>query len=127
GPKGGAVCDPKNLSITEKEPLTRRYTSELLPVIGPNHDIPAPDLGTDAQVMSWVLDTYSMMVGYQALGVVTGKPVSIGGSVGREEATGRGVMNVLRKFLATQDKQLTDVRVAVQGFGNVGSHTARLL
>src|SRR5439155_12746355 len=83
--------------------------------------------GTDAQIMSWVLDTYSMMVGYQALGVVTGKPVSIGGSVGREEATGRGVMNVLRKFLATQNKKIEGSRVAIQGFGNVGSNTARLL
>jgi glutamate dehydrogenase/leucine dehydrogenase len=127
GAKGGVVCDPKKLSIGEKERLTRRYTSELLPVIGPNQDIPAPDVGTDAQVMAWFLDTYSMMVGYNALGVVTGKPVAIGGSVGREEATGRGVMNVLRKFLATQHKKLTDVRVAVQGFGNVGFHTARLL
>src|SRR5687768_6177376 len=127
GAKGGIVCDPKKLSMGEKERLTRRYTQELLPIIGPNHDIPAPDAGTDAQVMAWFLDTYSMMVGYQALGVVTGKPVSIGGSVGREEATGRGVMNVLRKFLKTQGKQFTDVRVAVQGFGNVGYHTARLL
>src|SRR5207344_2617686 len=88
---------------------------------------PAPDLGTDAQVMAWVLDTYSMMVGHQELGVVTGKPVACGGSVGREDATGRGVMNVLRKFLATQHKQLNEVRVAVQGFGNVGYHSARLL
>ncbi len=127
GAKGGVVCDPKKLSAGEKERLTRRYTAELLPVIGPNHDIPAPDAGTDAQIMAWVLDTYSMMVGYQALGVVTGKPVSIGGSVGREEATGRGVMNVLRKFLETQNKKLSDTRVAVQGFGNVGYHTARLL
>jgi glutamate dehydrogenase (NAD(P)+) len=127
GAKGGVVCDPRKLSMGEKERLTRRYTAELLPVIGPNHDIPAPDAGTDAQVMAWVLDTYSMMVGYQALGVVTGKPVAIGGSVGREEATGRGIMNVLRKFLHTQNKQITDVRVAVQGFGNVGFHTARLL
>jgi glutamate dehydrogenase (NAD(P)+) len=127
GAKGGVVCDPKKLSIGEKERLTRRYTSELLPVIGPNQDIPAPDVGTDAQVMAWLLDTYSMMVGYNALGVVTGKPVSIGGSVGREEATGRGIMNVLRKFLHTQGKRLTDVTVAVQGFGNVGYHTARLL
>src|SRR5215212_10567541 len=127
GAKGGVVCDPKKLSIGEKERLTRRYTAELLPVIGPQHDIPAPDVGTDAQVMAWMLDTYSMMVGYNALGVVTGKPVAVGGSVGREEATGRGVMNVLRKFLATQDKKLTEVRVAVQGFGNVGFHTARLL
>jgi glutamate dehydrogenase (NAD(P)+) len=127
GAKGGIVCEPKKLSVFEKERLTRRYTSEILPIVGPAHDIPAPDLGTDAQVMAWFLDTYSMMVGHQELGVVTGKPVSIGGSVGREEATGRGVMNVLRKFLATQNKQLTDVRVAVQGFGNVGYHTARLL
>src|SRR3954468_5410413 len=127
GAKGGVVCEPKKLSIGEKERLTRRFTSEIIPVIGPNQDIPAPDAGTDAQVMAWLLDTYSMMVGHQELGVVTGKPVSIGGSVGREEATGRGVMNVLRSFLKTQNKQLTDVRVAVQGFGNVGYHTARLL
>ena len=127
GAKGGVVCDPKKLSPGEKERLTRRYTAEVMPIIGPNQDIPAPDAGTDAQVMAWVLDTYSMMVGHQALGVVTGKPVSLFGSVGREEATGRGVMNILRKFLATQHKTLTDVRVAVQGFGNVGFHTARLL
>jgi glutamate dehydrogenase (NAD(P)+) len=127
GAKGGVVCDPRKLSMGEKERLTRRYTSELLPVIGPNHDIPAPDAGTDSQVMAWLLDTYSMMVGYNALGVVTGKPVSIGGSVGREEATGRGIMNVLRKFLQTQGKEISGTRVAVQGFGNVGFHAARLL
>jgi glutamate dehydrogenase (NAD(P)+) len=121
------VCDPKKLSIGEKERLTRRYTSEIMPIIGPTEDIPAPDAGTDAQVMSWVLDTYSMMVGHQELGVVTGKPVTLGGSVGREEATGRGVMNILRKFLATQNKTFTDIRVSIQGFGNVGFHTARLL
>src|SRR4029077_7359153 len=113
--------------IGEKERLTRRYTAELLPIISPNHDIPAPDAGTDAQVMAWLLDTYSMFVGHQALGVVTGKPVSIGGSVGRQEATGRGVMYVLRKFLATKNKQLGDMRIAIQGFGNVGFHSARLL
>ena len=127
GAKGGVVCNPRKLSIGEKERLTRRFTSEIMPIIGPNQDIPAPDAGTDGQVMSWMLDTYSMMVGHQELGIVTGKPVTLGGSVGREEATGRGVMNVLRKFLATQNKQLTDVSVAVQGFGNVGFHTARLL
>ena len=127
GAKGGVVCNPRKLSMGEKERLTRRYTSEIMPVIGPQHDIPAPDAGTDAQVMAWVLDTYSMMVGYQALGVVTGKPVSLGGSVGREEATGRGIMNVLRKFLATQNKTLEGTRIAVQGFGNVGFHAARLL
>jgi glutamate dehydrogenase (NAD(P)+) len=127
GAKGGVVCEPKKLSLGEKERLTRRYISEIMPIIGPQHDIPAPDAGTDAQVMAWVLDTYSMMVGYQALGVVTGKPIALGGSVGREEATGRGVMNVLRKFLATQNKVLDNTRVAVQGFGNVGYHTARLV
>jgi glutamate dehydrogenase (NAD(P)+) len=127
GAKGGVVCEPKKLSLGEKERLTRRYISEIMPIIGPQHDIPAPDAGTDAQVMAWVLDTYSMMVGYQALGVVTGKPIALGGSVGREEATGRGVMNVLRKFLATQNKTLEGTRVAVQGFGNVGYHTARLV
>ena len=127
GAKGGIVCDPKKLSVTEKERLTRRYTAELMPIIGPNQDIPAPDMGTDGQVMGWMLDTYSMMVGYQALGVVTGKPVSVGGSVGREEATGRGVMNVLRKFLAIKNKNIEGVRVAIQGFGNVGFHAARLL
>ncbi|MGA3066063.1 MAG: Glu/Leu/Phe/Val dehydrogenase [Tepidisphaeraceae bacterium] len=127
GAKGGVVCDPRALSMGEKERLTRRYTSEILPIIGPVHDIPAPDAGTDGQVMSWVLDTYSMMVGHQELGVVTGKPVNLGGSVGREEATGRGVMNVLRAFLATQNKTLDGARIAIQGFGNVGFHAARLL
>jgi glutamate dehydrogenase (NAD(P)+) len=127
GAKGGIVCDPKSLSLGEKERLTRRYVTEVLPIIGPQHDIPAPDVGTDAQVMAWFLDTYSVMAGYQALGVVTGKPVAVGGSVGREEATGRGLMNVLRKFLATRNKTLSDVTVAVQGFGNVGYNAARLL
>jgi len=127
GAKGGVVCDPHVLSPGEKERLTRRYVSEILPIIGPFHDIPAPDVGTDAQVMSWFLDTYSMMVGHQELSVVTGKPVNLGGSVGRLEATGRGVMNVLRAFLATQNKTLDGARVAIQGFGNVGFHAARLL
>jgi glutamate dehydrogenase/leucine dehydrogenase len=127
GAKGGVVCDPKKLSMGEKERLTRRYTYEIMPIIGPDQDIPAPDVGTDAQVMSWMFDTYSMMVGHQELGIVTGKPVSLGGSVGREEATGRGVVYTLRKFLATQNKTLEDCKVAVQGFGNVGFHTARLL
>ena len=127
GAKGGVVCDPRKLSLDEKMRLTRRYTSEIMPIIGPMHDIPAPDAGTDGQVMAWVLDTYSMMVGHQALGVVTGKPVTLGGSVGREEATGRGVMYILRKFLDTQHKTLANTRIAVQGFGNVGFHAARLL
>jgi glutamate dehydrogenase (NAD(P)+) len=127
GAKGGIVCNPRKLTMGEKERLTRRYTAEIMPIIGPRHDIPAPDVGTDAQIMAWMLDTYSMMVGHQELGVVTGKPIALGGSIGREEATGRGVMNVLRKFLATQNKTITDVKVAVQGFGNVGFHAARLL
>jgi glutamate dehydrogenase (NAD(P)+) len=127
GAKGGVVCEPKKLSLGEKERLTRRYTSEIMPIVGPSEDIPAPDAGTDAQVMSWYLDTYSMMKGHQELGCVTGKPVLLGGSVGREEATGRGVMNILRKFLATQNKQIDGSRVVVQGFGNVGSHAARLI
>ncbi len=127
GAKGGVVCEPKKLSLGEKERLTRRYTSEIMPIVGPSEDIPAPDAGTDAQVMSWYLDTFSMMVGHQELGCVTGKPVLLGGSVGREEATGRGVMNILRKFLATQNKQIDGTRVVVQGFGNVGSHAARLI
>jgi glutamate dehydrogenase (NAD(P)+) len=127
GAKGGVVCDPRKLSMGEKERLTRRYTAEIMPILGPMQDIPAPDVGTDAQVMSWVLDTYSMMVGHQELGVVTGKPVSVGGSVGREEATGRGVMNVMRAFLATTNKTFENLRIAVQGFGNVGYHAARLL
>lgn len=127
GAKGGVVCEPKKLSAGEKERLTRRYTYEIMPVIGPEKDIPAPDAGTDAQIMGWMMDTYSMMVGHQTLSVVTGKPVHLGGSVGREEATGRGVMNILRKFLATQNKKIEDCKIAVQGFGNVGYNTARLL
>ncbi len=127
GAKGGVVCNPQTLSMHEKERLTRRYTSEVSPVIGPHDDIPAPDLGTDAQVMAWILDTFSQTVGHQELGCVTGKPITLGGSVGREEATGRGVMNVLRKFLATQNRTLEDAKIAVQGFGNVGFHAARLL
>ena len=127
GAKGGVVGAPKTMSKGELERLTRRYTSEIMPIIGPNQDIPAPDVGTDSQTMAWLLDTYSMMVGHQELGVVTGKPVSIGGSVGREEATGRGVMNVLRAFLKTKGKTLDGQRIAVQGFGNVGSWAAKLL
>jgi glutamate dehydrogenase/leucine dehydrogenase len=127
GAKGGVVCDPRTLSMTEKERITRRYTAEIMPIIGPDQDIPAPDAGTDAQVMAWLLDTYSMMVGHQELGVVTGKPVALGGSVGREEATGRGVMYVLARFLESTHKSLDGMRVAIQGFGNVGLHAARLI
>ena len=128
GAKGGIICEPKSLSPRERENLVRRFTYEISDVIGPETDIPAPDLGTDAQAMAWMVDTYSSVKGHQVLGVVTGKPVSIGGSVGREEATGRGVMNVLRRYLqVVENRTLDGLRVAVQGFGQVGSFAARLL
>jgi glutamate dehydrogenase/leucine dehydrogenase len=128
GAKGGIICEPKSLSPREREYLVRRFTYEISDVIGPELDIPAPDLGTDAQAMAWMVDTYSTVVGHQVLGVVTGKPVSVGGSVGREEATGRGVMNVLRRYRrVVEDKPLDGLRIAIQGFGQVGFHAARLL
>jgi len=127
GAKGGVICDPKLLSLGEKERLTRRYTSEIINEIGPEKDIPAPDVGTDAQVMAWIFDTYSMNVGHSVLGVVTGKPLAIGGSVGRDGATARGSLYCIRTALQKQGSRLHDTRVAIQGFGNVGSNLARLL
>src|SRR5215218_4563509 len=127
GAKGGVVCDPKRLSRGELERLTRRYTTEIINEIGPEKDIPAPDVGTDASVMAWIFDTYSMNKGHSVLGVVTGKPLAIGGSLGREEATARGALYVIADALAEEDKQLEGLRVAVQGFGNVGRNLARLL
>jgi glutamate dehydrogenase/leucine dehydrogenase len=127
GAKGGVVCDPKQLSRDELERLTRRYTTEIINEIGPEKDIPAPDVGTDASVMAWIFDTYSMNKGHSVLGVVTGKPLAIGGSLGREEATARGALYVIADALAEEDKQLEGLRVAVQGFGNVGRNLARLL
>src|SRR3954470_14281694 len=127
GAKGAVVCDPKILSLEEKERLTRRYTSEIINEIGPEKDIPAPDVGTDAQVMAWIFDTYSMNVGHSVLGVVTGKPLALGGSVGRDGATARGSLYCIRTALQKQGGRLHDTRVAVQGFGNVGSNLARLL
>ena len=127
GAKGGVVCDPKALSPGELERLTRRYTTEIINEIGPEKDIPAPDVGTDAQVMAWIFDTYSMNVGHSVLGVVTGKPLSIGGSVGRVGATARGSLYCIRTALQKQGKRLADTRVAIQGFGNVGSNLAQLL
>ncbi len=127
GAKGGVRVDPKQLSRGELQRLTRRYAAEILPFIGPDKDVPAPDVGTDAQVMAWIMDTYSMQVGFASPGVVTGKPLSIGGSLGREEATGRGVVYVTleaMKQLRLDPKKST---VAIQGFGNVGSHTARIM
>lgn len=127
GAKGGVVVDPKQLSLRELENLTRRFTSELTILIGPESDIPAPDMGTNAQTMAWMMDTYSMHKGYSVPGVVTGKPLSIGGSQGRDEATGRGVMIVTLEALKHHGIDPTNASIAVQGFGNVGSHSARLL
>lgn len=127
GAKGGVTVDPKLLSSGELERLTRRFTSELLPIIGPERDIPAPDMGTNAQTMAWMMDTYSANVGHAVPGIVTGKPMSIGGSAGREEATGRGVMIVTREAAQRVGITLAGASVVVQGFGNVGSHAARLL
>jgi glutamate dehydrogenase (NAD(P)+) len=127
GAKGGVTCDPSLLSRGELERLTRRYTAEIFDVIGPNLDIPAPDVGTDAQVMAWMMDTYSTKKGYVEPGVVTGKPVVLGGSLGRESATGRGIVVATREALNDLGIPFAGVRIAVQGFGNVGSNAARLL
>ncbi|HEX4930209.1 MAG TPA: Glu/Leu/Phe/Val dehydrogenase [Gaiellaceae bacterium] len=127
GAKGGVICDPKQLSRRELEGMTRRFTSEIINEIGPEKDIPAPDVGTDASVMAWIFDTYSMNKGHSVLGVVTGKPLAIGGSLGREEATARGALYVIADALQEEGKGLEGLRVAVQGFGNVGRHLARML
>ena len=126
GAKGGIRVDPKKLSIKELERLTRRYTSEIGIIIGPNQDIPAPDVNTNAQVMAWMMDTYSMNVGATATGVVTGKPIHLGGSLGRVKATGRGVFVTGREAARRLGLSLEGARVAVQGFGNVGSAAAEL-
>jgi glutamate dehydrogenase (NAD(P)+) len=127
GAKGGVVVDPRALSERELERLTRRYASEIDIMIGPAVDIPAPDLGTDGRVMAWIMDTYSMHRDYSVPGVVTGKPIEIGGSLGRVEATGRGVTYVTLEACRRRGVSLQGATVAVQGFGNVGSVTARLL
>ncbi len=127
GAKGGVVCNPKSLSMSELERLTRRYTSEIINDIGPERDIPAPDVGTNPQVMAWIFDTYSMNKGHSVLGVVTGKPLSVGGSLGREEATARGSLYCIQALSQKQSRRLDDYSVAIQGFGNVGSNLARLL
>lgn len=126
GGKGGVICDPKRMSKAELERMTRRYTSEILPLIGPEQDIPAPDVYTDAQTMAWIMDTYSMTKGYSTLGVVTGKPVSIGGSEGRKEATARGVLVVVEEACKVKKMSLRGASVAIQGFGNAGSMVAKL-
>ncbi|MGC3975323.1 MAG: Glu/Leu/Phe/Val dehydrogenase [Nitrospira sp.] len=127
GAKGGVRVDPKQLSRAELQRLTRRYAAEIFPLIGPDKDVPAPDVGTDQQVMAWIMDTYSQQVGYAVQGVVTGKPLSIGGSLGREEATGRGVVYVTLEALQHLKLDVSKATVAIQGFGNVGSHTARIM
>jgi glutamate dehydrogenase (NAD(P)+) len=127
GAKGGVVVNPKELSRVELERMTRRYTSEIINEIGPEKDIPAPDVGTDARVMAWIFDTYSMNKGHSVLGVVTGKPLELGGSLGREEATARGALFSLRAALRKRGMREDAITVAVQGFGNVGSFLARFL
>jgi glutamate dehydrogenase (NAD(P)+) len=127
GAKGGVAVAPRQLSPAELQRLTRRYAAEIFPLIGPDKDVPAPDVGTDAQIMAWIMDTYSQQVGYAVPGVVTGKPLSIGGSLGREEATGRGVVYVTHEVLRHLKLSIDGASVAIQGFGNVGSHTARIM
>ena len=127
GAKGGVVCDPKMMSPTEIERLTRRLTSELMIILGPDKDIPAPDVNTNAQTMAWIMDTYSTNVGHSVPSVVTGKPLSVGGSKGREEATSQGCVWTVQEALKHLDMPMDEVRVAVQGFGNVGRIAAQLL
>ena len=127
GGKGGVICDPTKMSKREVEALTRRYVAEIIDAIGPEKDVPAPDVNTNDQIMAWVMDTYSMHVGHTATAVVTGKPVEMGGSLGRREATGRGVMIVTREAAKHLGFDIKGATVAVQGFGNVGSVSADLI
>jgi glutamate dehydrogenase (NAD(P)+) len=127
GGKGGVICDPTRMSRRELEALTRRYVAEIIDAIGPEKDVPAPDVNTNEQVMAWVMDTYSMHVGHTSNAIVTGKPVALGGSLGRREATGRGVMIVTREAAKHLKLEIKGATVAVQGFGNVGSVSADLL
>jgi glutamate dehydrogenase (NAD(P)+) len=127
GAKGGVAVDPKRLSRGELERMTRRYASEILPLIGPERDIPAPDMNTNEEIMSWIMDTYSMNQGYSAPGVVTGKPVAIGGSRGRAGATSRGVLYIIFSTLKSHGLGIDEVSVAIQGYGKVGGHAAQLL
>jgi glutamate dehydrogenase (NAD(P)+) len=127
GAKGGVVVDPKALSRAELERLTRRFAAEIGPLIGPDRDVPAPDLGTDEQIMAWIMDTYSMNAGHSVPGVVTGKPLSIGGSLGRGEATSRGVMYITEATLKHRGAKVDETRVAIQGYGKVGAPAVRLL
>src|SRR5919205_2503590 len=126
GGKGGIICDPTRMSRRELEALTRRYVAEIIDAIGPDKDVPAPDVNTNDQIMAWVMDTYSLHVGYTATAVVTGKPIEMGGSLGRREATGRGGMIVTMQALEHLGMPVQGTTVAVQGFGNVGSVAAQL-
>lgn len=121
GAKGGIACDPETMSSSELERMTRRFTEEMLPVIGPRQDVMAPDMGTNEQTMAWMMDTYSMSVGYACPEIVTGKPVELGGCIGRREATGRGVAYTIVEAMKAIDEPLEEATVVVQGFGNVGS------
>src|SRR3954465_4236256 len=125
GAKGGVVVNPKELSVTELERMTRRYTTEIINFIGPEADIPAPDVGTSPREMAWIFDTYSMNKGYSVLGVVTGKPLEVGGSVGRVEATSRGAVYIIREALRRQGRGFDGLRVPVQGFRHAGRPLAR--
>ncbi len=127
GAKGGVICDPTVLSLSELERITRRYTAALIDIIGPESDIPAPDVNTNERVMAWIMDTYSMHTRHSVTAVVTGKPVEMGGSLGRKDATGRGCMIVTREALNHLKMPVKGTRVAVQGFGNVGSTAAKLM
>jgi len=127
GGKGGVICDPKSMSVREIERLTRRYTAEISDIIGPMKDIPAPDVNTNPQIMAWIMDTYTMHTGVQTLAVVTGKPVEVGGSLGRSQATGRGVSIVTRQTLALKGLDIRGASIAIQGYGTVGSVCAPIL
>ncbi|MHB1298477.1 MAG: Glu/Leu/Phe/Val family dehydrogenase [Gemmatimonadaceae bacterium] len=127
GAKGGVICDPLKMSVGELERVTRRYTAGIIQTLGPDSDVPAPDINTNERVMAWLMDTYSMHVGHTVNAVTTGKPVEMGGSLGRKEATGRGVMIAAREALAHLKMDIKNVTVAVQGFGNVGSTAALLM
>ncbi len=127
GAKGGVICDPKHMSPQELENLTRRFTTEISIIIGPEKDIPAPDVYTTPQIMAWIMDTYSMQKGYSVPGVVTGKPVAIGGSLGRDKATARGCLYVVDEAMQARGMPIEGARVAIQGFGNAGMHAADLM
>jgi glutamate dehydrogenase (NAD(P)+) len=127
GAKGGVICDPKHMSMQELENLTRRFTSEISIIIGPEKDIPAPDVYTTPQIMAWIMDTFSMQAGYSIPGVVTGKPISIGGSLGRDKATARGCLYVVDEAMHEIGREIREARVAIQGFGNAGMYAAQLM